>query len=126
MGDISTHFSRREFACKGTDCDCRGTFDTVDATLLRFLEDIRRHFDRRVTVLSGCRCLGHNATVGGAMPDDRGSGGSQHLYGRAADIVVDGIDPALVYELAQQMEVGGLGAYSGWTHIDSRAGFARW
>jgi len=126
MGDLSKHFSRSEFSCRGTDCDCKGTFNTVDTELLRILEAIRAHFDRPITVNSGCRCLDHNAAVGGAMPTD-GVGGSQHLYGRAADIVVDGISPSLVYELADQMGIGGAGKYSSFTHIDSRTnGPARW
>lgn len=127
MGDLSEHFNREEFACKGEFCDCHGAFNTVDSELLRILEVIRSHFDRPITINSACRCLGHNRAVGGAMPDSGGFGGSQHLYGRAADIVVDGIDPKLVYELADQMLVGGLGAYDTFTHIDTRTNQqARW
>ena len=115
------HFDRSEFACK---CGCG--FDTVDYELTKVLVYIRETFDRPVRINSGCRCLSHNAAVGGAMPNDDGVGGSQHLVGRAADVVVDGIDPQLVYELADQMEVGGLGEYSTFTHIDTRVGYARW
>ena len=117
----SNNFKREEFACK---CGCG--FDTVDYELIMVLEYIREHFDRPVVIRSGCRCLAHNAAVGGAQPDADGRGGSQHLHGRAADIVVEGIDPQFVYELADQMEVGGLGEYSTWTHIDTRTGYARW
>ena len=115
MGDLSEHFDRAEFRC---ECECG--FDTVDTDLLRILEVIRQHFDRPVRINSGCRCADHNASVGGGTH-------SQHRYGRAADIVVDGIDPSLVYELADQMGIGGVGEYNGWTHIDSRTnGPARW
>jgi len=118
----SPYFQRSEFACS---CGCG--FDTVDYELLKCLEYIREHFDRPVRITSGCRCLKHNAAVGGAMPDADGTGGSQHLVGRAADIRVDGIDPQFVYELADNMEVGGLGEYSSWTHIDTRTDArARW
>ena len=115
MGDISENFSRSEFACK---CGCG--LDSVDVELLRILETLRSHFDRPITINSGHRCVDYNAFVGG-------SSNSQHLYGRAADIVVDGIDPALVYELADQMGIGGAGEYSTFTHVDSRTnGPARW
>jgi uncharacterized protein YcbK (DUF882 family) len=110
----SKYFKRSEFACK---CGCG--FDTVDYELVKMLEYIREHFDRKLRINSCCRCTSHNLAVGGRS-------GSQHLRGRAADIVVDGIVPTLVAELAEQMEVGGLGEYNTFTHIDTRAGKARW
>jgi len=125
MGDLSDHFSRWEFRCKCGNCN----LDTVDVELLRILEAIRAHFDRPIEVTSGFRCLAHNRAVGGAAPDsaDNNMGGSQHLYGRAADIKINGIDPALVYELADQMGIGGAGKYDTFTHVDSRTnGPARW
>ena len=112
----SPHFKRSEFACK---CGCG--FDTVDYELLRALEYIREHFDRKVKINSGCRCLEYNRSPAIGSTD-----GSQHVLGRAADVVVEGVEPSLVYELAQQMEVGGLGSYNTFTHIDTRAGRARW
>jgi uncharacterized protein YcbK (DUF882 family) len=110
----SEYFQRAEFACK---CGCG--FDTIDYETLKVLTYIREHFDRPVRINSGCRCPDHNLAVGGST-------GSQHLLGRACDITVDGIDPQIVYELADQMEVGGLGEYSNFTHIDTRVGYARW
>jgi uncharacterized protein YcbK (DUF882 family) len=92
----------------------------VDSELLRILEEIRAHFDRPITINSACRCADHNRDVGG-------SDNSQHLYGRAADIVVAGVDPALVAELADQMDCGGVGEYDTFTHIDTRSHqIARW
>jgi uncharacterized protein YcbK (DUF882 family) len=110
----SKYFTRSEFACK---CGCG--LDTVDYELVRVLEYIREHFDRKLQINSGLRCPSHNRACGGGS-------GSQHLRGRACDIVVDGIDPELVAELAEQMEVGGLGRYETFTHVDTRAGRARW
>lgn len=114
MGDLSEHFSREEMACK---CGCG--LDTVDAELLSLLEKIRAHFDRPITINSGCRCEAHNRAVGGSK-------NSQHLIGRAADIVVEGTPASLVAELARQLGAGGVGGYFGFTHIDSRNGQARW
>ncbi len=115
MGDLSEHFSRQEFTC---GCGCG--FDTVDTQLLGYLEQIRSHFDRTIRVNSGCRCNPHNTSVGGGA-------NSMHLYGRAADIVIDGIDPKLVAELAEQIGCPGVGTYGTFTHIDSRShAVSRW
>lgn len=112
---ISENFTRVEF-----ECSCGCGFDTVDSELLRLLENIRAHFDKPVLVNSACRCVAHNTAVGGGQH-------SQHLYGRAADIVVAGIDPAIVAELAEQLGAGGVGKYETFTHVDSRSnGPARW
>ena len=116
MGNLSIHFDREEFACK---CGCG--FDTVDALLLMDLELIRVHFDRPVIITSGCRCKAHNDS----LPNSSTS--SQHLLGRAADIVVGGgIPPSLVQEFANQAGFNGIGHYEGFTHIDSRSGKASW
>lgn len=118
MGDLSTHFSREEFACQ---CGCG--FDTVDSMLLSVLEDIRGHFDSPVTINSGCRCLDHNKAVGSK------SNNSQHVKGRAADIVVGGTSPEDVqmYLLFRYPDMFGIGEYSTFTHIDTRSdGPARW
>ena len=109
------HFARSEFACS---CGCG--FSTVDYELIKVLEYIREHFDKPVIINSGCRCEDYNSTIPDSSPN------SQHIRGCAADIRIAGIDPKLVYELADQMEVGGLGAYSTFTHVDTRVGYARW
>ncbi len=118
MGDLARHFSRREFACR----DGCG-FDTVDAQLLEVLTVVREHFDAPVTITSGCRCAEHNAAVGG-------SPNSQHLLGRAADFVVQGVAPDEVADWLDRTYAGrlGIGRYpkSGFTHVDSRLIPARW
>ena len=111
---LSENFYREEFACK---CGCG--FDTVDAALLELLQEIRDHFGRKVTITSGCRCPDYNDLIGGSEK-------SQHLLGRAADIVVENIRPADVQEMCEVWEVPGLGKYSDFTHVDTRTGGARW
>jgi uncharacterized protein YcbK (DUF882 family) len=113
---ISRNFARSEFACT---CGCG--FDTVDAALLGILQALRDHFGESVTITSGCRCEAHNATVGGAE-------NSQHLTGKAADIVVSNTSPEDVYcyLLALYPDNCGFGLYDGWVHIDSRDERARW
>lgn len=114
---ISTHFKRTEFAC---GCGCG--FDTVDTELLSALERVREHFGKPVMVTSGCRCENHNESVGGSMR-------SQHLFGRAADIVVKDTHPVEVHTFIEQQfpDKYGLGLYGGWVHLDTRSGNrARW
>lgn len=114
MGDLSKHFSRREFRC---NCGCGK--DTVDAALVAVLERVRAHFDRPVTISSGNRCRDYNRRCGGAEK-------SQHLLSKAADIKVSGVSPAEVYEWLAETHPGGLGKYHTFTHIDVRDGAIRW
>lgn len=112
MGDLSRHFSRVEFKCACGACDC----DTVDSDLLTVLEFVREHFKKRVTVTSGHRCLSHNKSIGGSPR-------SQHLKGRAADIIVDDVDPSSVYEFLDSSSYRNdisIGKYETFTHIDTR------
>ena len=75
---------------------------------------------------SGYRCEAHNKVVGG-------SPNSQHLLGKAADIVIQGLDPILdTYDylddlmLSGEILQGGLGMYSSFTHYDIRKTKKRW
>ena len=112
----SKYFKRSEFACR---CGCG--FDTVDAELLDVLEDMRSQFERPVFINSGCRCQEYNASIGGAI-------NSQHMYARAADIVVDGVSPYDVYKYFTNKYPGlyGIGSYYAFTHVDTRSYSARW
>ena len=113
---LSPHFRLREFASKdGSDKVL------VDDALVDLLEQIREAAGGAVTINSGYRSPAHNAAVGGVSS-------SQHLYGRAADIVVSGASPLLVGQIAEYYlgRKGGIGVYSGFTHVDTRAIRSRW
>ncbi len=117
MPDISKHFSRSEFACK---CGCG--FDMIDLRVVALCEQIRSYFGKPVTINCGCRCKTHNAEVGGEID-------SQHLFGKAADIVVAGVDAKAVADYAEKINPnGGVGRYpkKHFTHIDVRGRRARW
>ena len=93
----------------------------MDFQTVEWLTEIREHFDAPVKVLSGCRCVTHNAAVGSS------SSVSQHLLGRACDIQVKGVDPDEVADFAEDIGVSGVGRYATFTHVDSRNGrLARW
>lgn len=115
---LSTHFKVREFACRsGADAVL------IAPRLVMVLETIRAHFGAAVTINSGYRTPEHNAKVGGVAH-------SQHCYGMAADISVEGQTPAAVAAFARQLmpDWGGVGIYAkkGFTHIDVRETPANW
>tara|TARA_R110000744_G_scaffold262002_1_gene376569 strand:+ start:37 stop:381 length:345 start_codon:yes stop_codon:yes gene_type:complete len=113
---ISKNFNRSEFACK-----CRCGFSTVDVELLEVLELVRAAFNSPVSISSACRCESYNRHVGGGSE-------SKHLQGIAADIVVKGVEPKVVYTLLNDMNQNkfGIGSYKTFTHIDVRPNRARW
>lgn len=113
---VSNNFRVREFACNdGTD----PVF--ICQTLVFIVQKVRDHFKKPVYINSGYRTPAYNAKVGGATL-------SQHLYGRAADITVEGVKPQEVYDYlcALMPESGGIGLYSTFVHVDTRPEKSRW
>ena len=114
---LSENFFRSEFACK---CGCG--FDTVDIHLVQGLQRLRDIIQAPIRVNSGCRCESHNAAIGGKPK-------SQHLLGKAADIVVEGYSPEDVADFAKMLSEfanSGIGLYDTFTHLDVRNGKSRW
>lgn len=116
MGDLSPHFSRKEFECR-----CGGRL-VLDDNLLDGLEALRKLAGVPVVVSAGYRCRQHNQEVGG-VPN------SEHTRGLAADIRLPGLSLQRMYELAlevPQFSRGGIGAYDGdFLHVDVRDHRAR-
>ena len=113
---LSANFKVKEFACTdGSD----PIF--IDSDLVNVLQKIRNHFGKSVTITSAYRTPTKNKAVGGQAY-------SQHLYGKAADIKVKGIAPKKVAAYAETLlkNKGGIGIYSTFTHIDTRATKSRW
>lgn len=103
------HFIRKEFRCK---CGCG--FDVVDYQLATVLDAIREHFGEPVSVTSGCRCYKHNKAIGGAPS-------SQHMLGKAADIVVRSTPASDVASwVVNNLPEATVYTYPTWTHIDVR------
>lgn len=79
-GTASRNFNFTEFRCKcgGRYRGCRRIW--VDRRLIVAMEKLRRtHYRSGMTIVSGCRCQGHNKAVGGVSS-------SQHTKGTACDI----------------------------------------
>ena len=113
---LSKNFTVKEFACSdGTDT----VF--ISLTLVNLLQKIRDHFGKAVIINSAYRTEAHNKSIGGATY-------SQHKYGLAADIHINGVTPK---EIASYVETlmpssGGIGIYKSFVHVDVRRVRSRW
>ena len=121
---ITAHFSKEEFECNdGSEMPLQVFNNVIEVA--ENLEVIRAHFNSPVTINSAYRSPVYNRSVGGAAT-------SQHLSGRAADIVIDGVSPNEVADAIEflietgMMKEGGLGRYDTFTHYDIRGEKARW
>ncbi len=120
MPSVTPHFTVAEFNCHdGSPYPAKWVSDRLKP-LCDALEVIREACGgASVTILSGYRSPAHNAEVGGASA-------SQHMVGRAADISVNGYDARDVHAIVLRLhdegkiDIGGLGSYAGWVHVDVR------
>ena len=113
---LSKNFTSLEFDCHGNGC-CSST--KVDSKLVDYLQQIRNHFGKAVSINSGYRCAKHNASVGGASR-------SNHMDGEAADIRISGVTPIEVARYAESIGILGIGVYSWGVHIDTRTSKYFW
>jgi peptidase M15-like protein len=117
MGDLSPHFSKREFACH-----CCGALQ-IKMRLIDALEKLRALSGKAIVIHDGYRCRGHNQEVGGVTD-------SEHTRGLAADVEIPGLSLEEMYELALQVPEfarGGVGVYDGgFLHVDVRLHPSRW
>jgi uncharacterized protein YcbK (DUF882 family) len=115
---ITANFDSTEFDCK---CGCDMPEDVLDNIKLLALElqKIRDYYNRSVRINSGYRCETYNKKIGGVK-------NSQHILGKAADIVVQDTEAFEVYDDVLYMiktcglDIGGLGKYETFTHVDIR------
>lgn len=118
---ISKNFQYKEFDCHGSGC-CSTT--VIDEKLVEYVQRIRDHFGKPVTITSPYRCEVHNRRVGGATR-------SYHMQGKAADIVVQGVSSREVAKYAESIGILGIGLYETsadgyFTHIDTRTTKSFW
>ena len=118
---ITTNFQYKEFDCHGSSC-CSTTI--IDEKLVAYIQQIRDHFGKPVTITSSYRCETHNRRVGGATK-------SYHMQGKAADIVVQGVSSREVAKYAESIGILGIGLYETsadgyFTHIDTRTTKSFW
>ena len=118
---LSKNFTRDEFECQCGKC----TAQMIDTELVDKLQRIRDVLGVPLKITSGYRCIPHNAAV-------KGSSGSKHRYGMAADwrTANRSINPVALGILAQSVGFGGVGIYwhsqGAFVHTDTRGGKSTW
>jgi len=121
---MTKNFSKSEFESKcGRDMPEEVYFNVVKvANQLQYLRD---YLGKPIRVNSAYRSPEHNASVGGVKT-------SQHILGKAADIVVKDMPTDVLYQYIEdaisngEMLQGGLGLYDTFVHYDIRGTKARW
>ena len=83
--DDIKHFRRDEFKCKCGGRYCNGYPAEMQEAVVKIADAARAHFGKPAHVVSGLRCQKWNAHEGGVA-------NSQHMYGEAIDLRVDGVD----------------------------------
>ncbi len=83
--DSIKYFKREEFKCKCGGQYCNGFPAEMKEDVVRIADDARAHFGKPAHVVSGLRCKVWNQMQGGV-------GNSQHMYGEAIDLRIDGVD----------------------------------
>ena len=120
---LSKNFQSTEFDCHGKGC-CTETY--ISPKLVDYLQTIRDHFGKSITITSGYRCPTHNSTVSKAT-------NSYHTRkdDSAADFVVSGVTPREVAKYAESLGIKGIGLYETnsdghFVHIDTRTSKSFW
>ena len=121
---VTANFNKEEFDCAdGTQMPIEVFNNVIE--LAESLEVLRAHFNAPVTINSAWRTATYNRKVGGSV-------NSQHLSGKASDVVVSGVPPEEVANAIEfliecgLMKEGGVGKYDTFTHYDIRGTKARW
>lgn len=129
---LANNFWLSEFKCKNGEWVPSSYMDNVTllAKNLQVLRDYveSKHGERTITINSAYRPTAYNKKVGGGSK-------SQHLTAKAADIVVQGLNPRTVYNYILKlikegkMTAGGVGVYDKkkmFVHYDIRGVNRRW
>ena len=121
---VTANFNKEEFDCAdGTQMPIEVFNNVIE--LAESLEVLRAHFNAPITINSAWRTATYNRQAGGAV-------NSQHLSGKASDVVVSGVPPEEVANAIEfliecgLMKEGGVGRYDTFTHYDIRGTKARW
>ena len=79
------YFKREEFKCKCGGRFCNGYPAEMREAVVKIADAARAHFGKPAHVVSGLRCKQWNA-------HEAGVANSQHMYGEAIDLRIDGVD----------------------------------
>lgn len=121
---MTKNFNISEFQCK---CGCDMPYDVIKniKLLAENLQIVRDVLGEPIRINSAYRCEAHNKSIGGVS-------NSQHILGKASDVVVSNLSTEEVYTALDRLmdgkfiSQGGLGKYNTFTHYDIRGYEARW
>lgn len=123
VSEYSEHFRVYEIVCR---CGCG--LAALDERAANIAEMLRTLCRVPLLVSSGCRCMVHNAGIGGAVRTDKKLG-SMHLpdkNGRchAIDIVVPAVMKRFAFDTicVRVVGAGGYGIYGTFNHLDTGVG----
>ena len=121
---MTKNFSKEEFDCNdGSEMPINIYHNMVKVA--NQLQTLRNFLNKPIHINSAYRSEEYNASIGGVL-------NSQHIMGRAADIVIKGMTPIEVSEVIEDlikkgdMLQGAIGIYSSFVHYDIRGTKARW
>tara|TARA_R110000787_G_scaffold140511_1_gene254059 strand:+ start:443 stop:823 length:381 start_codon:yes stop_codon:yes gene_type:complete len=121
---MTKNFSKEEFDCNdGSEMPINIYHNMVKVA--NQLQALRDYIGKPIQVNSAYRSEEYNASIGGVK-------NSQHIMGRAADIVIKGMTPIEVSKVIEELIdkgnilQGGIGIYSSFVHYDIRGNKARW
>lgn len=117
---LTPNFFIGEYMCRDGS-----TTIMIDKRLAEGLQAMRNIIGKPIIITSAYRTPEHNKAVGGAQPSTT-SLGSQHLYGKAADITVRGMSGDQLAQVARQVGFTGIGVAGTWCHVDVRDIPAEW
>jgi uncharacterized protein YcbK (DUF882 family) len=107
-------------------CPVTGKIHEIDLKLIETLDQIQDHFgtDKTLVVISGYRSPELNAEL--IATGHRVVSNSQHIFGKACDFKIEGVELSAIRDFALKIKAGGVGYYPGlWVHVDS-AEFRTW
>lgn len=111
---LTKNFKLSEFACKD------GSEEIVlDMELVWKLQQLRDKLGVPIKIVSGYRNPEYNKKVGGVR-------NSQHVLGKASDIIVKGMDSVELSRHAKMVGFTGIGIYQTFLHVDVRENEANW
>lgn len=93
--DEIEYFTREELKCKCGGRYCNGFPAEPQELLVRLADRARKHFGRPAHNISCLRCPTHNSNEGGVA-------NSQHMYGEAMDIQIEGVSSDKLLAFFQQ------------------------
>lgn len=121
---MTKNFKLSEFKCS-CGCDMPEHVEDNIRQLANELQLVRNLIKRPIRINSAYRCPSHNRAIGGVSD-------SQHIFGKAADIVIVGLTSSKTYDLLNKLQhsglilTGGLGVYNTFVHYDTRGRRKRW